>query len=212
MKIEMWDVDRLQPYGKNPRKYGRPAIERMMASIREHGLRRPFVVDDQDVLIIGHRQRLAIQALIAEKDPCWEGAPRVPVHVATGLPPAKVRALRIADNKVGESGAWDTDLLREELEQVSLDSFTGFAPDEIEQLLAKGGGSAEEPEYEVAPKLGERYDYVVIFTGNETDWTYLQELLKLKRQKSYKNSQVGVGRAVPFADFLEALRGAGLDV
>jgi ParB-like chromosome segregation protein Spo0J len=43
------------------------------------------------------------------------GLQAVPVHVASGLTPAQVKAYRIADNKTAEPANWDQDLLVQEL-------------------------------------------------------------------------------------------------
>jgi site-specific DNA-methyltransferase (adenine-specific) len=60
------------------------------ASIREYGFREPVVVDEQDVIIVGHTRYKAAVKL---------GLAAVPVHIAHGLTPAQARAYRIADNQ-----------------------------------------------------------------------------------------------------------------
>ena len=57
----------------------------------------------------------------------------VPVVVADDLPPEKVKAYRLADNKTSDFSIWDNKLLLEELTDLSdFDVFTGF--DESEQF------------------------------------------------------------------------------
>ena len=63
----------------------------------------------------------------------------MPVHVATGLTPAQVKAYRIADNKTAELASWDYDLLTKELADLQGMEFDldllGFPTDELNRLL-----------------------------------------------------------------------------
>ena len=65
----------------------------------------------------------------------------MPVIVCADLSPAKVKALRLADNRTAMETSWDTDLLPLELaELVDLEfdlALTGFEPDELAAFLAE---------------------------------------------------------------------------
>ena len=101
MQVEMWSLDRIKPYEKNPR-INDDAVAPVVQSINEFGFRQPIVVDPDGVIIVGHtRWKAAKQLNLAE----------VPVHVATDLEPEAVKAYRIADNRTGENAEWDFDLL-----------------------------------------------------------------------------------------------------
>ena len=132
MQVEQWPIDRPIPYARNARVIPQQAIDKVAASIKEFGWQQPIVVDGDGVIIVGHTRLLAAQKL---------GLAEVPVHVATDLTPAQVKAYRLADNRVHEEARWDTDLLRIEMEEL-LDSevdalLTGFNQDEIDALLAE---------------------------------------------------------------------------
>lgn len=64
----------------------------------------------------------------------------VPIHVATDLTPAQVRAYRIADNKVAGLASWDMKLLPIELSELrGMDvdlELLGFSSEELEKMLA----------------------------------------------------------------------------
>lgn len=60
-----------------------------------------------------------------------------------------------------------------------------------------------QAEYPIVPKFSERYDYVVIFCKNEIDFTNLCEQMKLRQEKNYKNSNVGMGRVITYEKFME---------
>ncbi len=129
MHIELWPIDRPQPYPSNPR-INDGAVGAVARSIQEFGFRQPLVVDADDVLIIGHTRLKAARKLQLTE---------VPVHVAKDLSPAQIRALRLADNKTADLATWDNSLLPLELKNL-LDadfdlSLLGFSKDETEQLL-----------------------------------------------------------------------------
>jgi ParB-like chromosome segregation protein Spo0J len=65
-----------------------------------------LVVDENDVIIVGHTRYKAALKL---------GMETVPVHVARGLSPAQARAYRIADNQTATFSRWDEDRLPLEL-------------------------------------------------------------------------------------------------
>ena len=108
MQIEMRKVSEIKPYEKNPRQND-DAVDAVARSIQEFGFRQPIVVDAEDVIICGHTRWKAAQKL---------GLEEVPVHVARDMPPEKVKAYRIADNKLAEMATWDMELLPIELSEL----------------------------------------------------------------------------------------------
>jgi len=129
MKVELTEIGRVIPYARNPRKND-AAIAKVAASIKEYGFRQPIVVDEEMVIIAGHTRLQAAQLL---------GLKKVPVHVATGLTQAQIKAYRLADNRTHEDSEWDEELLAIELGELSDMDFdldlTGFEAIELEQLL-----------------------------------------------------------------------------
>lgn len=129
MKIQMWAIDRVRPYDKNPRQND-AAVDAVAQSLRDFGFRQPIVVDADGVIICGHTRWKAAQKL---------GLQKVPVHVATDLTSDQIRAYRIADNKTGELATWDLDLLPieiAELKAAGIDwSLLGFNADDLAKLM-----------------------------------------------------------------------------
>jgi DNA modification methylase len=130
MKIELRKTSAIIPYARNPRQND-GAVAAVAASIKEFNFRQPIVVDKDGVIICGHTRWKAAQQLGLEK---------VPVHVATELTPAQVKAYRLADNKTAELAEWDLDLLPLEvadLKDMEFDlELLGFTGDELTELLA----------------------------------------------------------------------------
>jgi len=132
MKIEMRKTSEVKPYEQNPR-INDQAVDAVAASIREFGFRQAIVVDEAGVIIVGHTRWKAAQKLGLEK---------VPVHVAKDLTPEKIRAYRIADNKLAELAEWNMDLLPLELKDLQGMDFDldllGFGSEELEKILGAG--------------------------------------------------------------------------
>jgi len=131
--VEWISPGKLKPYPKNPKKRSAQAIEKIWNSIRESGWRQPIVVDEKMIVVIGHGRLAAALA---------HGVAKVPIHIMRGVAPAKIRALRIADNRTHEEAEWDNDLLRDELlDLVKVDfdlEFTGMDKIELARLDIPG--------------------------------------------------------------------------
>ena len=52
--VEMWLVDRPKPYENNPRMISPEAIAKVAKSIKEYGFQQPIVVDEDDIILVGH--------------------------------------------------------------------------------------------------------------------------------------------------------------
>ncbi len=132
MQIEMWPIERVREYERNPRRNDQ-AVEAVAASIREFGFKVPVVVDCDGVLIAGHTRLKAARRL---------GLAEVPVIRAADLTPEQVAAFRLADNKLHELSTWDFELLPLELEAVQGFGYDlgllGFDQDELARLLDPG--------------------------------------------------------------------------
>jgi DNA modification methylase len=133
MKVELRALSSIKPYEKNPR-INDQAVDAVAASIREFGFRQPIVVDEQGVIVVGHTRYKAALKLELEK---------VPVHVATGLTPAQIKAYRIADNQTNSLAQWNYDVLPLELADLQKMNFdlnlTGFCGVDLLHLLEPAG-------------------------------------------------------------------------
>ena len=156
MNVELRNIDSIKPYDKNPRQNDQ-AVDAVARSIQEFGWRQPIVVDAAGVIICGHTRWKAAQKL---------GLKEVPVHVATDLSPERVRAYRIADNKVAELAEWNMDLLPIELSELrgmDIDlELRGFSTAELEKILGAMGTEGltdpddmPEPPDEAITQLGD---------------------------------------------------------
>lgn len=72
MKVELRSIDQILPYEANPRR-NEAAVDAVAESVRQFGWRQPIVVDEADVIVVGHTRYKAALEL---------GLKTVPVHVA----------------------------------------------------------------------------------------------------------------------------------
>jgi len=130
MQIELRAIDQVKPYPGNPRQNDE-AVDAVAASLKEFGFRQPIVVDADGIIIVGHTRYKAAQKL---------GLAQVPVHVATDLTPAQVKAYRIADNATNEIAEWNYELLPIELsalQEMHFDIGTlGFDEEELQRIMS----------------------------------------------------------------------------
>lgn len=101
-------IDAVHPYENNPREND-GAVDAVAASIREFGFKVPLVVTTDGEIICGHTRHKAAQKL---------GLKEIPCIIADDLTPEKIKAFRLADNKVSELASWDISALCCELEDL----------------------------------------------------------------------------------------------
>ena len=142
-RIELWPIDRLRPYERNPRTHSEAQVDQIAASMVEFGWTNPILVDENAGILAGHGRLLAARKL---------GLAEVPVIRFEHLSEAQKRAYLIADNQLALQAGWDEALLAEELawlrdERFDLD-LVGFDATELERLLAIADGETASDEAE----------------------------------------------------------------
>ena len=144
MEIIYKKVGDLIPYEKNPRKNTK-AVKYVANSIEEFGFKQPIIIDRDNVVVCGHTRLMATKQLGIEEVPCI---------VADDLTDEKIKAFRLADNKVSDQAEWDIGLLNEELDDIlNVDmsdfGFDIFSMDDLEEME---GYNEEEDEREYFSK------------------------------------------------------------
>ena len=134
-RLEMWAIDRVKPYDKNPRTLPDKAIAKIAGSLKAFGFQKPIVVDADGVVVAGHAVLKAAQQA---------GFDRVPVFI-TGLDATAARAYRLADNRTAQETDWLDELLGGEIlaldaAEFALDSL-GFDDDELRRLLGEAANA-----------------------------------------------------------------------
>lgn len=134
LRIKYRNVSELIPYARNSRTHSEDQVAQIASSIKQFGWTNPILLNENDIILAGHGRVMAANYLGIEK---------VPTVVIEGLSEDQVRAYVIADNKLALNAGWDEALLRSEialLDGTDLQMETGFSIEELEELLADGGG------------------------------------------------------------------------
>ncbi|HEX3818605.1 MAG TPA: hypothetical protein VHW03_09985 [Chthoniobacterales bacterium] len=193
----------LKPHPKNPKKHPAKQLDRYelvvagTAKKKGNGWRRAIVVS-------------ARSGFITKGHGAWQMANRrgwdVPIEIQSYKSEAEEIRDLLADNRLAELAETDDEKLAALLANLDADDLclTGFDASELEKLTRDT--SVEEGEFPITAKLGERYDYVLIYTTNETEFVFLQSLLGVRQERSYKKTGIGLGRAISLERALKSLR------
>lgn len=123
-------VGALEPSPNRTRETTPEQLERVISSIQRFGLVMPVLIDVEDRIVHGHIVWEAAAKLDFESIQCL---------VIEHLDPLEIEALGIALNRLGETGSWDLDALRDRMIEIRSGGIeltnTGFTIPEIDQIL-----------------------------------------------------------------------------
>ena len=109
-QIQQWDVERLRPAERNPRKHPQKQIEQLAARYKIVGFTKPMFVRHDGRIIAGHGRWEAAKLA---------GLKTVPVIVAPQeWTDEQCRAELLADNALGDGSKWDEEMLGAELAEL----------------------------------------------------------------------------------------------
>ena len=199
MEIREVNINEIYPYENNPRN-NENAVQAVMNSIAEFGIKQPLVIDENHVIVVGHTRYIAAKKL---------GYKTLPCLIASDLSDEQIRAYRLADNKTNELAEWDSKALQAELdalyESFDMEKF-GFAI-QIENIDLKG--ELEESEEKFARELDEANNYLVLEFFTESEWDKAIEIFGLERtatpDKNPNIRRYGIGRVIDGRPWLEKL-------
>src|SRR4051794_35832677 len=141
-------LDQIQPAARRVRRKEALQTTRVLSSIRKFGIVAPILVDQNFRIVHGH----AVYDAAREA-----GLPKIPVICIDHLEPSELRLLSIALNRLAETGKWDDEILRLEVEELldcGEDIFlAGFETAEIDNLLLVDDDAAAEDESDVEQDL-----------------------------------------------------------
>lgn len=185
----------LTPAARNPR---RGNVREVAESLREFGQHRPVVVQrSSGEIIVGNH--LYHAALIL-------GWGSLDVFVVDDDDQTALRRA-IADNAVGDKAGWDKEELAAVMKEIG--PVPGMDDGDISRLLESLGekGGKIESVYPIMAVLNEQYETVLIVSKNAVDFAYLETKLGLRKERSYKSSQVSVCHVISVARFQEVIEG-----
>ena len=116
MDIQHVKIESLIPYQFNNKIHTTTQIDRIANSISQFGFNQPIVIDEQNVILVGHGRFEAAKKL---------GLKEVPILKKTNLTEAQKKAYRIVDNKTASDTTYDLNNLELEvraLEEMNFDT------------------------------------------------------------------------------------------
>ena len=129
MEIIEMDISEIKPYKDNPREISQEAVKKVKNSISEFGNNQPIVVDQNNVIVVGHTRWKALKQLNKTKA----------FVIKKNFDKNKAIAYRIMDNRSGAESQWDKQLLMSELQVLKDDKFdldlTGFDALELKDIM-----------------------------------------------------------------------------
>lgn len=201
--VEVSTLD-LVPYERNPR-INDDAVESVAKSIETHGFNQPIVVNQDNVICVGHTRWKAAQVL---------GMSKVPVFKKK-MTEAQFIAYNTADNRTAENSKWDNAILSELMQELEeLDSellmSTGFTDEELSSLLDDDEeleklleADDEDPEKSPKKKKGvsdrSHVRMVQIFFDNESFESFIKRTEFLQKKYETENLTDTVAHAVKLA-------------
>lgn len=135
--MKITSISQLRPYDRNAKQHPPKQIKLLAEIIERFGFNVPIIVDQEGTIVAGHgrleaAKKLGYQTVKVGVARAKKGEKFIPAIYADDLTPDEVKAYRLADNKIAESG-WDKNLIIEELNALQLAGFdlklTGFDAD-----------------------------------------------------------------------------------
>lgn len=111
-------IDELLPYQRNQKDHPEEQVRNLANSLRRFGWVQPVVIDERNVIVIGHGRVLGAKRL---------GLTEAPVVRTADLTEDEIRELRIVDNKLNES-EWN-EYLAQDLQELTFEGFDFSAAD-----------------------------------------------------------------------------------
>jgi DNA modification methylase len=129
-QIEEWDLERVVPYGNNPKLHPDSHVKQIARSIGEFTFLDPIAVDENGEVLEGHGRLLAAKQ---------RGDKTISVIQVSGLTEEQKVAYRDTHNKLTMNTGFDPELLKLDFEFLQSSGFdleiTGFSELEISNLL-----------------------------------------------------------------------------
>lgn len=196
--------DELEPNPNNPRVHDQRQREVLAESLNKFGItdavlgyRRP---NGKIRLIDGHMRR---EEIVGQK---------IPILLLDIESDEEADQILAVHDPIGDLAMFDDKKFKELVEKADIhDGALAAMLAQVETVIAeeeKKGTGTKKPDlgrYPIAPVFSEKYDYAVIVCKTVVEFAWLQTFLKMVRQKSYKSSSIGWGRAIFCTQFMELI-------
>lgn len=184
MEIKEVSTDSLIEYAFNNRIHSDSQVDKIANSIREYGFNQAIVVDEDNVILVGHGRLAAARKL---------GLATVPVLKREGLNDAQKRAYRILDNKLQNDSEWNFENLKLEMDLLEAANYPieEWGLDSLADLMPEPEPEVKEDDFDTEPTSDnetfiKRGDLIELGEHRVLcgDCTEINDVLKLVQEKS----------------------------
>lgn len=150
-QIKEVEISKLKEYYKNNKIHTEDQISLLVQAIDKFGFTTPLLIDSNNIIIAGHGRKVAADRL---------GLKKVPCIVIDDLTENEIKALRIADNRIGELAETSMLNIKEEyfdlLESGSgIEFLTGYTEEDFSDLLEEDNTEVSEDDFEAPEDVEE---------------------------------------------------------
>ena len=156
MKLEKIAIDKLKPLERNVRKHGEKQIDEFVKSLEQFGQIRPFVIDEENTVLIGNGMLEAMKR--AGMDTCQ-------AYRVKGLSDLQKKKMVLTDNKIYSLGADNLDNIMDYLQEFAdagdfeipgfdaegIEALTKTAGEVLDDAMAYGVAERPQPRREAQP-------------------------------------------------------------
>ena len=185
LEIKYVEIEKLKKYDKNAKIHTSKQISKLVSSMKKFGVVTPILVDRNFTIIAGHGRLEALKNLNYNK---------IPVIMLENLSESQVRAYRLADNRIAEEAKYNSDILKIELSELTIEDEieiidTGFDVAEVDAIILDNYGVKTEKtdkadeikslEIEHKVKIGDIWQLGnhLLLCGNSTEIISYEELM-----------------------------------
>jgi hypothetical protein len=193
-------IHELKPHPKNPKKHPQKQLVVYAEAIRNAGWRKAVHVSRRSGFIVSGCGAVEAARLVPTD--------QIPVEYQDYESDAAELADLLAQNRIGELGTMDKDLVKDVLAAVAQADtvksiVTGYSAEAVAKLFKVAPAA---PQYPIVARLNEEHHLLCVPVESATDWQFLKNLVGIRVEQSYKNATVGESHVVSFARFLQSLR------
>lgn len=138
MQTEKISIDKLIDNPNNTRIHTDKQIKEFAKSIKMFGVVRPIVVDENNMILVGHGLKLALKAL---------GRSEADIFRITGLSDKEKKKLLLSDNKIYSLGVDDFDVIDQLIRDMQDFEIPGYDAKNLEMLYGVSSLVEEEVEF-----------------------------------------------------------------
>ncbi|MCC6580070.1 MAG: hypothetical protein IT440_06475 [Phycisphaeraceae bacterium] len=170
-------IEQIKPDPVNARSHPQANLSAILASLRVFGQQKPIVVGEDGICLAGNGTLEAARKL------GWTHLAAVRTRLA-GL---HARAYSIADNRTADTSQWNERQLAEHLATLqNAEDFdhqaTGFSDDQIDDLIAKAVGLAQDEELGKEAKVEDLYQVLVACDDEDEQRAVYEQLTQQGRR------------------------------